>query len=91
MVICTPDDFLLSYSSQPPKLYNFSTIYFFYYQYYTITKTCYSTILKILPPKDENVQIKTSDILHMSAQNIDCGYSLEPHHRVPTIYVIEQK
>ena len=33
--------------------------------------------LKILPPKNENFQIKNSDILHFSAQNIDCGYLLE--------------
>ena len=33
---------------------------------------------KISPPKTENFQVKISDILHMSAQNIDCGYSLEP-------------
>ena len=26
-------------------------------------------------------QIKNSDIFHMSAQNIDCGYSLEPPPR----------
>ena len=26
-------------------------------------------------------QIKNSDIFHISAQNIDCGYSLEPHRR----------
>ena len=25
--------------------------------------------------------IKISDIFHVSAQNIDCGYSLEPPHR----------
>ena len=36
---------------------------------------------KILPPKNENLQIKNSDIFHVSAQNIDCGYSLEPPHR----------
>ena len=29
------------------------------------------------PPKTENLQIKNSDIFHISAQNIDCGYSLE--------------
>ena len=34
---------------------------------------------------------KTSDILHISAQNIDCGYPLKPPHRVLTIYVFEQK
>ena len=33
--------------------------------------------MKILPPKNEHFQIKNSDIFHISAQNIDCGYSLE--------------
>ena len=28
--------------------------------------------------KNENFQIKKSDIFHISAQNIDCGYYLEP-------------
>ena len=27
----------------------------------------------MLPPKNENFQINNSDILHISAQNIDCG------------------
>ena len=31
--------------------------------------------------KTENLQIKNSDIFHISAQNIDCGYSLEPPRR----------
>ena len=44
----------------------------------TLRKHAYSNILKILPSKNENFQIKTSDIFHISAQNIDCGYSLEP-------------
>ena len=35
-------------------------------------------ILGILPPKNENFQMKKSDIFHINAQNIDCGYSLEP-------------
>ena len=31
--------------------------------------------------KKENIQITNSDIFHISAQNVDCGYSLEesPH------------
>ena len=37
--------------------------------------------MKILPPKNENFQIKNPDIFHISAQNIDCGYSLEPPRR----------
>ena len=37
--------------------------------------------MKILPPKTENFHIKNSDIFHISAQNIDCGYSLEPPRR----------
>ena len=31
--------------------------------------------------KNENSQIKNSDILHISAQNIDCEYALEPPRR----------
>ena len=31
--------------------------------------------------KEKNVQIKNSDIFHISAQNIDCGYLLEPPRR----------
>ena len=43
-----------------------------------LRKHAYSNILKILPPKNENFQIKNSYILHISDQNIDCGYSFEP-------------
>ena len=46
-----------------------------------LRKHAYSNILKILPPKNENFQIKNSDIFHTSAQNIDCGHSLEPPRR----------
>ena len=38
-------------------------------------------MLKIYAPKTESFQIKKSDIFHISAQNIDCGYSLEPPRR----------
>ena len=31
--------------------------------------------------KTYNFRIKKSDIFHISAQNIDCGYSLEPPRR----------
>ena len=44
-------------------------------------------ILRSLPPKNENVQMKNSGSFHISALNIDCGYLLEP----PRIYVFEQK
>ena len=47
----------------------------------TLRKHAYSNILKILPPKNENFQIKFFYIFHVSAQNIGCGYSLEPPHR----------
>ena len=46
-----------------------------------LRKHAYSKILKILPPKNENFQIKNSYIFHNSAQNIDCRYSLEPPRR----------
>ena len=42
-----------------------------------LRKHAYSNILKILPPKNENFQIKNPHIFYTSAQNIDCGYSLE--------------
>ena len=37
----------------------------------SLRKRAYSNILKILPPKNENFQIKNSDIFQDSAQNID--------------------
>ena len=43
----------------------------------TLRKHAYSNKLKILPPKNENFQIKKSDSFHISAQNIDRGHSLE--------------
>ena len=46
-----------------------------------LRKHAYSNILKILPPKNEHFQIKKSDIFHISVQNIDCEYSLEPPQR----------
>ena len=49
-----------------------------YIQGFTLRKHAYSYIMKILPPKNENFQKKKSDIFHISALNIDCGYSLEP-------------
>ena len=48
----------------------------------TLRKHSYSNTLKILPPKNDNFSDKkNSDIFHISAQNIDCGYSLEPPRR----------
>ena len=41
-----------------------------------IMKTSYSNILRILPPKNENLSMKSSGSFHISAQNIDCGYLL---------------
>ena len=36
---------------------------------------------KKLTPKIEIFQIKNANIFHISVQNIDCGYSLEPPRR----------
>ena len=48
----------------------------------TLRKHAYSNILKILPPKKGKFSDKIFDIFfHISAQNIDCGYSLEPPRR----------
>ena len=47
----------------------------------TLRKHAYSNVLKILQPKKEKFRIKNSDIFHIPAKNIDCGYSLEPPQR----------
>ena len=46
-----------------------------------LRKHAYSNTTKILPPKNDNFSDKNSDIFYISAQNIDCGYSLEPPRR----------
>ena len=57
-----------------------------------ITKTC---LYNFNPPKPHFYIVKLGFtgvyiIFLISAQNIDCGYSLEPPHRVPTIYVLSR-
>ena len=60
----------------------FVCLFFFYCKDHA-----YSNILKISSPKTENFPIKTCFVFfcfvffHISAQNIDCGYSLEPPRR----------
>ena len=46
-----------------------------------LRKLALSNILKILPPKNGNIQIKKIWYSSYSAQNIDCGYPLEPPWR----------
>ena len=51
----------------------------------SLRKHAYSNILKNFSPNNEYLQIKNSDILHISVQNTDCGYwrggSNEYHNR----------
>ena len=47
----------------------------------SLRKHAYSNKQKISPPKTETFQIKTLIFFHISAQNIDCGYPLEPPRR----------
>ena len=49
--------------------------------YLLITKTRLFKYTENFTTKNENFQIKNSDIFHISAQNIDCGFSLEPPRR----------
>ena len=47
-----------------------------------ITKTrLFKYIENFTTKEKKNFQIKNSDIFHYSAQNIDCGYTLEPPRR----------
>ena len=48
---------------------------------FSLRKHAYSNILRILPPNIENFRMKNSGSFHISAQNIDCGYLLEPPQR----------
>ena len=43
----------------------------------SLRKHAYSDVLKISPPKEWKFSDKNSDLFHISAQNIYCGYSLE--------------
>ena len=54
------------------QLVKFQLVVFF------ITKTCLFKYTENLHQKNENFQIKNSDIFRISAQNIDCGCLLEP-------------
>ena len=47
----------------------------------SITKTRLFIYIEISPPKNWKFSDKISAIFHISAQNIDCGYSLEPPRR----------
>ena len=62
-------------------LFNFLFLCFIFCLFISLRKHAYSNILKILPTKNENFQIKNPDIYYTSAQNIDCGYSVEPPRR----------
>ena len=48
-----------------------------------ITKTGQFKYIEISQPKKRKFSDKDFDIFHISAQNIDCGYLLEPPHRYP--------
>ena len=49
---------------------------------FPITKTCpFKYIENFISKNWQFSDKKNSDIFHISAQNIDCGYSLEPPHR----------
>ena len=47
----------------------------------TLRKHAYSNILRILPPKNKNFQMKNSGSFHISALNTDFWYLLEPPWR----------
>ena len=46
-----------------------------------ITKTSLLKYIENFTSKTESFQIKNSNMFYISAQNIDCGHSLEPHRR----------
>ena len=55
--------------------------YYYYYYYYHYENTPIQIYWKFYNPKKGNFQLKNANIFLISAQNIDCGYSLEPPRR----------
>ena len=49
--------------------------------YFLIIKTRLFKYIENFTTKNKNFQMKNSGSFHISAQNIDCGYSLEPPRR----------
>ena len=62
-----PDHQSDAHPTEPPRLAKGS-----------ITTTRLFKYTENFTTKNGNFPIKNSDIFHISAQNIDCGYSLEP-------------
>ena len=58
-----------------------SPLFWVFTIYKTLRNLAYSNILNSSPPKNWKFSDKNSDIFHISAQNIDCGLSLEPSLR----------
>ena len=56
-------------------------VFFFLKWHKSLQKQACSNILKISPRETKVFGLKKSDIFHISAQNIDSGYSLEPPRR----------
>ena len=77
--------------SDRPFVFNFTYVYvclfgelenvFGLIVFILITKTRLFKDIENFTTKKENFQIKNSDIFHITAQNIDYGYSLEPPRR----------
>ena len=49
----------------------------------TLQKQAYSNVLKLLPPKNENFQIKIWIFFIFLLKNIDCGYSVRHSNKYP--------
>ena len=58
-------------------------IFMYYLKMIYITKTYLFKYTENIPPENENVQVKKkSDILPISAQNIDCGAVIASTHKL---------
>ena len=66
-----------------PVLHHFCVLLCLLWVFVLLTsrKHAYSNVLKISSQKIEIFQIKKQHIFHVSAQNIDCEYSLKPPQR----------
>ena len=61
--------------------YYFESLSFNSMYEYSLRKHAYSNKIENFTTKKGKFSVKSFDIFHISAQNIDCGYPLEPPRR----------
>ena len=73
--------FNISFLNSQTLINNSNSTFEWIVRSHSLRKHAHSNMKEISPPKAENSQIKKLIFFYISAQSIDCGYSLEPPRR----------